>query len=582
MLATGIRAHRWLILTLALASGFWAFDLAGLRAGVPDPLDDTWEYGVVARSLIEGRGFRTQVIHPPLWSLRDGSNTVPVLIHGPLVPLALAPRVRLFGPRALEWVPILAAELALLAAFFAYRIGARHFGPPAGAAAALLWTLSPLTLRAVHHDIALTAGAALLMLALDLLLQPRRSAALAGLALGLGYLARPELLLAAPVLLGLAGRTGWRTALAFAACATPWWLHNAAATGSPLFNLSSYLAIGYWDGRPELTVLRDFALSPAAWPHALGEALPSLPAKWLEFFPHAVKRALLVPTAASGWLALVGLAAALRAPETRRAAVAALLIALVPVAVMTTTVYDDRYLTPFLPLWAIAVALGARTLAAALPAAFPEWARPPVWLSALAVLALPSVIPAVREAEREARVLERRLAFEKASLAPLTLGAATQRALLFSDLPDFAAWTADRPVVWVTREEFGWLPAQGEPNPRGLPERGSATATWFHVTRGAESPPKSAHAPHSRPTTAKGASPPLAPLPGLDSVAPPGASIHMRPNARPAWVSTVPSRAPALITALAASAFSPRTSTLGIGLDVFDLGAPFGISAWLR
>jgi hypothetical protein len=484
MLASRIRAHRWLLLTLALASAFWAFDLAALRAGVPDPLDDTWEYGVVARSLIEGHGFRTQVIHPPLWSLRDGSNTVPVLIHGPLIPLALAPRLRLFGPRALEWVPLLAAELALLAAFFAYRIGARHFGPPAGAAAAALWTLSPLTLRAVHHDIALAAGAALLMLALDLLLQPRRYAALAGLALGLGYLARPELLLAAPVLLGLAGRAWWRTALAFAACASPWWLHNAAATGSPLFNLSSYLAIGYWDGRPELTVLRDFALPPAAWPHALREALPALPAKWLDFFPHAVKRALLVPTAASGWLALVGLAAALREPATRRAATAALLIALIPVAVMTTTVYDSRYLTPFLPLWAIAAALGARTLAAALPAALPEWARrPPVWLSALAMLVFPSVVPAVREGEREARALQRRLAFEQASIAPLTVGAATQRALLFSDLPDFAAWTANRPVVWVTREEFGWLPAPGEPNPRGLPERGGATATWFHVTR---------------------------------------------------------------------------------------------------
>ena len=75
MPATRIRAHRWLLVTLALASAFWAFDLAGLRAGVPDPLDDTWEYGVVARSLIEGRGFRTQVIHPPLWSLRDSSST---------------------------------------------------------------------------------------------------------------------------------------------------------------------------------------------------------------------------------------------------------------------------------------------------------------------------------------------------------------------------------------------------------------------------------------------------------------------------------------------------------------------------
>jgi hypothetical protein len=479
MLATPIRAHRGLLLTLALASAFWAFDLAGLRSGVPDPLDDTWEYGVVARSLIAGHGFRTQVIHPPLWSLRDSADTVPLLIHGPLVPLALAPRVRLIGPAALDWVPVLAAELALLAAFFTYRIAARHFGAPAGAAAALLWTLAPLTLRAVHHDIALTAGAALLMLALDLLLRPKPLSALAGAALGLGYLARPELLAAAPVIAALAGRGWWRAALVFAACATPWWLHNAAATGAPFFNLSSYLTIGYWDRRPDLTVLRDFALAPSEWPRALGAALPSLPAKWLDFLPHAVKRALLVPTAATGWLALAGLVAALRARETRRTALALALLGILPVAVMTATLYDSRYLTPFLPLWAIAAAFGARTLAAALPAA---GRRPEAWLAALALLSLPEIVPAVRAEEREARVLERRLMFERASLSTLTLGAATRRSLLFSDLPDFAAWTADRPVVWVTREEYERLPAPGDPNPRGVPVRGGAVATWFHLT----------------------------------------------------------------------------------------------------
>jgi hypothetical protein len=191
-----------------------------------------------------------------------------------------------------------------------------------------------------------------------------------------------------------------------------------------------------------------------------------------------MKRALMAPTAATGWLAVVGLAIALRDPATRRVAGLALALALIPVAIMTTTVYDSRYLTPFLPLWTLASALGASALAGRLP----EWARGPrVWMVALALLALPSVVPAVREAEREARVLERRLAFERASLAPLAAGGARPFALLFSDLPDFAAWTANRPVVWVTRREFGWLPAPGEPNPGGLPVRGDGVATWFHV-----------------------------------------------------------------------------------------------------
>src|SRR5262249_44913953 len=152
---------------------------------------------------------------------------------------------------------------------------------------------------------------------------------------------------------------------------------------------------------PDLTVLRDFALAPAAWPHALASALPSLPAKWLDLFPHAVKRALLVPTGATGWLALVGLAAALRARETRRAAVAFFVIGMIRVAVMTTTVYDWRYLTPFLPIWAIAASLGARTLIESLPRSLPAGMRgPAIWLAALVLLALPAVVPAVREGER--------------------------------------------------------------------------------------------------------------------------------------------------------------------------------------
>ncbi|HEY2956153.1 MAG TPA: hypothetical protein VGK89_12985 [Candidatus Eisenbacteria bacterium] len=477
MLATPLRAHRGLLLTLVLAASFWAFDLGALRTGVPDPLDDTWEYGVAARSLIEGRGFRTQVIHPPLWSLRDRAHSVPLLIHGPLLPLALAPRIRLFGPRALDLVPVLAAELALLAAYFVYRLGARAFGAPVGAAAAALWTLAPLTLRAVHHDVALAAGAALLAGALDLLLRPRRYAALAGAVLGIGYLVRPEMLLAAPVLAALAGRRWWSLALGFVACALPWWVHNAAAAGSPFFNLSSYLAIGYWDGRPGLSVLRDFDLAPARWPEALRHALPSLPAKWLDFFPHAAKRALMAPSAATGWLAVVGLGAALREPATRRIAAGTLGLAAIPVAIMTVTLYDSRYLTPFLPLWALAAAIGARTLAGALPGRARHAA---VWMAALAALALPATVPAERNAAREARVLERRLAFERAALAPLA-GGGKGGALLFSDLPDFAAWTAERPVVWLTREEYERLPAAGEPNPGGLPVRDAEAETWFHV-----------------------------------------------------------------------------------------------------
>ena len=45
-------ARPWLVGALTLAAAFWLLDLAALRAGVPDPLDDTWEYAVAARHLI--------------------------------------------------------------------------------------------------------------------------------------------------------------------------------------------------------------------------------------------------------------------------------------------------------------------------------------------------------------------------------------------------------------------------------------------------------------------------------------------------------------------------------------------------
>ena len=113
-----------------------------------------------------------------------------------------------------------------------------------------------------------------------------------------------------------------------------------------------------------------------------------------------------------------------------------------------------------------------------------ESRRAPIWLAALAALALPAVVPAVIAGEREARALERRLAFERASIAPLVAHSEPPRSLLFSDLPDFAAWTANRPVVWLTRQEFGWLPAPGDSNPLGLPVRDESVATWFHVAPG--------------------------------------------------------------------------------------------------
>src|SRR5512143_3264505 len=108
---------------------------AVLGAGVPDPLDDVGEYGVTARQLLAGHGFRTTVIHPPLWGLRDAALSVPVLVHGPLLPLLAAPALAALGAGALDHAAWPAALFAFLAAALVFRTGTRHFGPAAGAAA---------------------------------------------------------------------------------------------------------------------------------------------------------------------------------------------------------------------------------------------------------------------------------------------------------------------------------------------------------------------------------------------------------------------------------------------------------------
>lgn len=472
-------------LAFLAAAAFWCASLALLRAGAPDRLDDSWEYGLVARSLLEGRGFQTPVVHPPLWSLRGAEGTVPVLVHGPLVPILLTPWVAALGPHAIDHVAWVAALFAALAAAGTARLASRIGPPPLAGAAALLVTASPLMIRAVHHDVALPIGAFLLVAALEAAWRERPRALVAGAAIGLGALVRPEFLLAAPLVLALTGPAWWRGALALAAIVAPWGWHGLVHAGAPFFNLSSYLVIGYWRDRPGISVMRDFALTPEAWPAALREAWPTLPEKWREFLPSAAKRVLMTPSGATGWLAPAGLAVSLARAETRRLAAVAAVLAMLPLAIMTVTLYDERYLTPLLPLFAIGAAAGARTIAGRLPA----WLRRDrFWVSALVLMLLPSAGPALHDGWREGRLDRERLVEERAALAASSEAARAQ-GLVFTDTPDFAAWTLGVPAVWMSLREYEALePWDGTGlSPHHTPDRPRRTdsdVTWFHAAEG--------------------------------------------------------------------------------------------------
>src|SRR4029079_9336204 len=132
---------------------------------------------------------------------------------------------------------------------------------------------------------------------------------------------------------------------------------------------------------------------------------------------------------------------------TRRVALLALAIALLPVVVMSLTLYDDRYLVPVLPLYALGAARGVHDLTARLP----EWARRPrTWIGLLVLILVPVTGPAVREEATHASEARRVLAAERADLAAWSERvAAAERAappanaapVLFSDTPDLVAWT---------------------------------------------------------------------------------------------------------------------------------------------
>ena len=450
-------SSRWLVGVLVLAALYWTFDLAIVRAGVPHPLDDTWEDGLVARSLLEGHGFRSTMIYPPLWRLRDAHDTVPVLVHGPVLPLALAVPLGLGGPAALDRAAWLAALFAFLTLVPLFRLGARRFGEPVAAAACGLFTFSPLTTAAVNHYGSVVLGALLVTWALELVARERPRIGLGGLVAGFAYLVRPEMLLAAPILAWFAARQAhraravWSFTLAFAVAASWWWLIRWRAVGSPFFNLSSYLLVSFSPAHPGDGLFRDFDATPERFSTLLGQALPELWHKWAHFFPRAIKRALVTPSGATGWLAPVGLLAALVQRPSRRFATVALLLALIPLVAITLLVSVRLYTVPVLLLYALGAALGAQWAFEWLP----NWAhRPRAWIGALAMVALPSAGLELRADEHEARLCERWLAHDRASLASFSVAPGAPARVMFSDTPDFVAWTTRRPTIWVMRDEL--------------------------------------------------------------------------------------------------------------------------------
>ena len=486
--APGASRSRLLAVALALAAAWWMFDMMVVRSGPPHLLNDVWEDALVARSLLAGHGFRSTMLYPPLWAMHDPRTlTVPVLVHGPLMPLLLAPLLAIFGPGFTDHVAWIGVLAAWLTAFFVGRLATRIASPGAGATAVAFLTLTPVVVEAVHHSQSVMLGAMAVAVALDALVRERPRPLRAGFALGLGYLIRPEMLIIAP-LLALGAKLPWRAAArcagAFIVCALPWWVHHALALGAPLFNLTSYTLIAYTPAHPGHSPMQDFALTPQRWPAVLATQWPTVLTKVPVYLRLSVRIIAKIPTLTTSWLMAVGMLAWLTQAHRRRLVMAAVVAGLVPVAMMTFTLPQPLYLVPLLAVYVLAAAIGADVLAG-----LPPWrGRIPAWPLLPVLLMLLSALPAARTAHQEgARVrhlldTDRALVLSAQAHAPAPAPGAPP-VLMFSDRPDFLAWTTGRPVLWMTGEQYDALyPRSGAlvPRPAGLPAKRDTTLTWFH------------------------------------------------------------------------------------------------------
>ncbi|HEX9013822.1 MAG TPA: hypothetical protein VF813_09910, partial [Anaerolineaceae bacterium] len=261
----------------------------------PVALDDMFQYDMLARSLVEGRGYRwysqadVQVIRPYLEQFLDVSNmNVPpegltTTFRAPGYPFFLA-GVYLFAREAGRFAAarlaqaVLLSTLAPISALIAAHLGAnRKVALASGAAMALypiLW-FYPAALASENLFLPLVALGFLAVLWAAESGHPWRTAA-AGLVLGVAVLTRsilvPFLLLAAfwTWRYGRARRRGLiLLAAAFGVC-LPWAVRNSLVMGKPAFvetGLSYQMYIGYYPGGdgsfvssiaiPPLTILDD-------------------------------------------------------------------------------------------------------------------------------------------------------------------------------------------------------------------------------------------------------------------------------------------------------------------------------------
>lgn len=276
------------------------------------------EQAVVARRLVQGRGFTTPIIRPRSLAYHPSLTNHPELRQGPLSVLPTALLVRLVGENQGR-AGALASMLAwLVAVGLAYRLAASAAGRSAGLLAVVFLSLSPVGLSyAISGDG--RAWAMPLLLALWLALTrvaPATRAPLAGFLIALLALTVPGLTL--PLLCGVlptllfaapgapSRRTAPLVALAVVVVvALPWLVRNQRVAGTPLPGLGTYDVMKFTEALPGRSIDRRYVDPGASVPRFVADHQRQLARKILAG-AHNLHRA---PGSALDW-PLLGLALA--------------------------------------------------------------------------------------------------------------------------------------------------------------------------------------------------------------------------------------------------------------------------------
>ncbi len=289
--------------TLWLLGGIFVLALAVRGAavlvlGVQD-LFTASESGQIAANLIAGKGFTFD-----FYGLRPAQPLIAFL--PPLFPLLIATCQRLFGDTALA-LGLLQALLASLTAVMLYVIGSRLSGSElTGLLAAAMGALYPVFVLMTTSPASYTVDAFVLALVLVSLVLLRddmtvASAANAGLAFGVALLARPMLVVVAPLAIAwlwlaaprLRGRLP-RVAAVLMGCALlvmlPWTIRNYAPEHEPVF-VATNGGFNFWQGNNSFTTGSGLEVRSADVDAFLGRPHdPDAPAVFASLAPYPLPR----------------------------------------------------------------------------------------------------------------------------------------------------------------------------------------------------------------------------------------------------------------------------------------------------